>query len=319
MTDIDISIIIPNYQGKSLLRACLDSISSVDEGIAYELILVDCDSSDGSVEYVEKHHPDVRVFPLDTNYGYGYACNRGAENAAGAYLLFLNNDTVIQPGALAAMIRAADGCGSSLGALGLRLVDGNGEFVHSFGDFPRPLGQFTLWACKAFRGKGYDKLQPRGTTVSGGVAPVDYVTGADLLIPRDAFWMLGGFDEGFFMYFEDAELQYRAAKAGFGRYILDRKGIAHLGGGGVKRSCAARQATYDSLLWYYHLTLPGFFFALYRGMYALFALAQVFNFDYSLHENFDMLRWMIGKSISPVCACEGSRIAAESRSKRNSL
>jgi GT2 family glycosyltransferase len=195
------SVIVVSYNNRRDLPACLDSIqaqlTSEDE-----LIVVDNGSTDGSVELVRENYPAIRLL-CGANDGYAGGNNRGANAARGAYLVLLNPDTTLLPGALDALIAPL----VSSPELGLTtacvVFMDRPEIVNTCGNTV----QFTgLTYC---RGAGQQRSR---FTVP---AEVDAVSGAAFAIRSELFAALGGFDEQFFMYVEDTDLSWRARLAGF--------------------------------------------------------------------------------------------------------
>ena len=97
------SVVIPNYQGAHCITDCLQSVLKTSREDV-QVIVVDNASSDKSAEIVRRNFPSVKLIQLDSNVGYGEACNIGARNSSGTYLVFLNNDTVVQEGWLPGLI-----------------------------------------------------------------------------------------------------------------------------------------------------------------------------------------------------------------------
>jgi len=196
-----ISVIVVSYNGRAYLEQCLGSLLA--EGVTdREVILVDSASTDGSASYVERAFSCVRVVRT-TNGGYGHGCNVGARVARGAYLAFLNQDTVVRPGwaeALVAALQHDPGAGLSTPRI-LLLRDPDrtnacGNDVHCTG----------LTLCRGL-GAPADAL--------GEDAEVGAISGAAFAMPRHLFEWLGGFDEHFRMYMEDTDLSLRARLAGY--------------------------------------------------------------------------------------------------------
>jgi len=228
-----IAVVIINYNTCQELQACLGSIEPEEEG---EVIVVDNASSDGSVEMVRSKYPWVRLHANSTNRGYGAAANQAIAGCATQYVLLLNSDTRLQPGALEALSRYLD---QHLGAaiVGPRLVNSDGTLQASCYPFPRPLDTFLENStCAIFFGRlirrhvpGIRRLYWR-TWPHDSARIVPWVKGASLAIRREAFNAVGGFDESFFMYFEDADLCCRLKKAGWEVHFSPVTTVVHVGG-----------------------------------------------------------------------------------------
>jgi hypothetical protein len=288
MSKLDLSVVIANRNGAKVLSSCLDSLRR-SQRISLEVIVVDDASMDGSRELVARGYPEVRLVELPQNLGFGAASNRGAAISAGRYILFLNNDTIVHKGALEDLVTFADSHPElRIGALGLILRDGSGKAIHSFGSFPSPFRQFQLWTARFFG--GYEAiLRRRAIRLRLSHFPVDYITGAALLVPRAVLKRVGGFDEGFFLYFEDTELQSRMARTGYGRYVLRGPRIVHFGADGRARSNAVRIITYKSLLRYHRLTMTSSRFNLYRFLFLGLAMLHLANRAFRFRENVDFI------------------------------
>lgn len=200
------SVIVVTYNSCRYLPACLGSISD-QLGPEDELIVVDNGSSDGSAALVATRFPGACLL-CGPNTGYAGGNNRGAAAAGGDYLVFLNPDTVLRPGAIAALLAplAADpGVGLTTACL---LLADHPELVNTCGNTMHYTG---LTYC---RGAG----RPRAAY--SAPAEVDAVSGAAFAVRRELFLGLGGFDERFFMYLEDSDLSWRARLAGYRiRYV----------------------------------------------------------------------------------------------------
>jgi GT2 family glycosyltransferase len=218
-----VSIIIVNYNGCALTRQCLGSIREHIAG-PVEVVVVDNASSDDSRQVLPGLFPNVRFVWLDDNRGFGYANNRGAEHATGDILFFLNNDTILTSDPLGALIdRFAADADCAIAAP--KLLNRDGSFQLSFGEFPDIQTEARTRSISrdpaAIR-----RLEPQQT------APVrkDWVTGAALLIRGTMFRNIGGFDERFFMYFEDSDLCKRVANTGASVWYCPSVSLIHLGG-----------------------------------------------------------------------------------------
>jgi len=221
---IDLGIVIVNYNAGGYLRGCLRSLFENAPTAPWEIIVVDNASSDGSPDLVRQEFQAVRLITSPANSGFAAACNLGARSSSAKYLLFLNPDTLVPPQALdsaTAFMEAHE----VAGVMGCRTVGRGGRVQPTAYDFPGPARVFGLFSglnrfFKVTRLKGHSKIrQP------------DYVQGSFLLVRRETFESVGGFDEGFFMYGEDVDLCLRVRRAGKMVYYVPDVTITHYGGG----------------------------------------------------------------------------------------
>jgi GT2 family glycosyltransferase len=218
---IDTSVIIVNWNGREHLQTCLDALAA-QQGVEFETLLVDNGSSDGSGDFVRQHFPSVRVVALARNHGFAGGNNAGARAAVGRYLVFLNNDTAVQPGWLAALRAAVDEARGIALATSLVVYMHDPAIIDSAGDGVLQWGA----AFKRFHGSPASEAS-ESDEVFG-------VCGAACLVSKAAFDELGGFDEHFFVSHEDVDLSYRARLLGYRcRYAADavvrHRGSATLG------------------------------------------------------------------------------------------
>jgi GT2 family glycosyltransferase len=234
---MDVSVIIVNYNTCTLLKNCLESVYKFTKDIDFEVIVSDNDSKDGSIEMLKKDFPDVILIENKANLGFGAANNRGIEKARGKYIFYLNSDTVLLNNAVKIFYDWWENCPEKekLGAIGANLLDENDNIIHSAGKF-RTINTEIKDALKdMFRsykliipfiknknlGKEPDKIQKV-------LGDVDYVTGADLFVKNDE---LAWFDERYFLYYEETDMQKRMALAGKERRLIEGPQIQHLKGG----------------------------------------------------------------------------------------
>lgn len=230
---VDLSIVIVNWNTCDMLAKCLDSIFQTVRAFAYEIIVVDNSSTDGSVEMVRTQFPSVRLIENQQNVGFTQANNQALAASCGRYVLLLNSDTEVQPGALDAMVRFVD-AHPAAGAAGAHLLNSDGSFQASHTDFP------TLWRESLILSSlGRALLRPSypsyGPEVEKGPQHVDYTEGACLLVRRQAVEQVGGLDEGFFMYAEEVDWCYRMKQAGWEVWYLPQVRIIHHGGGSSRQ------------------------------------------------------------------------------------
>lgn len=232
-----LSVVIVNYNVKYFLEQCLYSLQKSAEGIPVEVIIVDNQSTDGSVDYLKSRFPHVKFIINDSNLGFAKACNKGLEFASGEYILFLNPDTLLSENTLRCCTRFLDQ-NKETGAVGVKMLDGAGRFLkESKRSFPSPLTSL----YKLF---GLSRLFPRSRIFSRYYAghldenknhEVDVLAGAFMMIRKEVLQKLGSFDQEFFMYGEDIDLSYRIQKAGYKNYYLAETEIIHFKGESTRR------------------------------------------------------------------------------------
>jgi len=252
----DISIVIVNYNTINLLRDCLVSLMQI-EGRSCETIVVDNASVDGSAEMVEKEFPSVVLLRNQQNSGFSKANNQGMRRAKGKCILLLNSDTVVRPGAIAAMAEFLISH-ATVGAVTCRLLNADGTIQASISNRPGPVLLFfrLLGVSRLISGDRARRWLSRtagfflGKTIRSYLAPystrnspveVENISGACLMLRREAVEQIGFLDEGFFMYFEDMDYCLRLQNAGWKMYYLPQGEIIHL----VGRSSGSRMRNYS--------------------------------------------------------------------------
>ena len=226
---MNVSVIIVSYNTCGLLVDCIESIYRQTCGVEFEIIVVDNDSKDDTCETVERMFPKIRLIKSAVNLGFGKANNLGADNARGKYLFFLNSDTVLRNNAIKMFFDFAESSGEKIGALGAILKAPDGGTCHSFGKFITMRSELHGVVAKYLRFlKDSNNSCPHPVSVP---MAVDYITGADLFVPRAVYVELGGFDPAFFMYCEEVDWQRRMQEAGYVRLVINGPEIVHLEGG----------------------------------------------------------------------------------------
>lgn len=224
----EIAVVIVNHNTCEHLRACLATIRSEAPS---EMVVVDNASSDGSVEMVQAEFPQVVLRANETNPGYGAAANQGIANCTAPYVLLLNSDTLVQPGALAALSTYLE-LHPDAAIIGPRLVNPDGRLQASCYPFPTPVNLFLEESTLGRLVRHVPVLRSRylRTWSHGCPRAVPWVLGAALMIRRDAFDAVGAFDESFFMYLEEVDLSYRLWSAGWEVHFAPVATITHVGG-----------------------------------------------------------------------------------------
>lgn len=216
-----ITVVILNFNGQRWLRGCLDAVENQVDAPPYETLVVDNGSQDGSPAFVRRTYPSVQLAELPENRGFAAGNNAGAAHAAGEWLAFLNNDTVAAPDWLArlwASVRSRPEF--ALVTSRLVFLDDPGR-VDSAGDgYYRAGGAFK-------HGHGQPAAQFTDSRETFGAC------GGAFMIRRDAFLELNGFDERFFMLYEDVDLSYRARLAGLRVWYAADAVVRHAGSGSM--------------------------------------------------------------------------------------
>lgn len=223
-----VAIAVVSWNTHDLLDACLVSMKQdVDDGAA-EVWVVDNGSSDGSPEMVRAKHPWVRLMIPDENLGYGPAVNRVAEVTDTPWVIASNADIVVEPGAIAALIGAGDE-DRQAGVLGPRLILPDGATQPGVQPYPSVRNSLlrNLWGYKLSRRVG-ERLCLAGYWEPTRPATVDWLTGAFLLIRRDTYEAIGGFDEAQWMYAEDLDICWRARQAGWTSRYVPQARVRHV-------------------------------------------------------------------------------------------
>jgi hypothetical protein len=267
MTVPRVDIVIVNWNAGPWLRDCLESLAACDQGDIARVTVVDNASADGSADGL-----DDLPLPLETirnrrNVGFAAACNQGAARGTSEYLLFLNPDTRLFPDTLRTVVRfMSSDEGAGVGICGVEIVDGAGHLTISCSRFPTlriVFGRMT----------GLDRVAPR-LLPSQHMAPaelvesrpVDQVIGAFYLVRRHLFTAAGGFDERYFMYFEDVDLAERLSRAGWLHVYAPSAVVVHEGGHATSREPHRMQRVHHtSALRYLSGQYPGRLRAPLRG------------------------------------------------------
>jgi GT2 family glycosyltransferase len=216
---LDLSVIILNWNTRDLLRNSLNSILHPDPSVPcspaappaeIEILVADNASSDDSREMVRAEFPEVKLVCSPLNVGFGAGNNLAVKEATGRYVLFLNSDTIVMPGALSGLVHFADS-NPDIGVLGPKLLNEDGSLQYSCRAYPNlgtgffrntPLGR--LFPNNAFTNDylmtSFDHMTPKD---------VDWVSGAALMMRKSIIEEIGAFDEEYFMFCEDVDLCYR--------------------------------------------------------------------------------------------------------------
>ena len=239
-----ISVIVPHRNGRSLLERCLLTIERQNVSVPFEVIVVGDGSTDDSLAFVQERYPHIRTIASSENIGFAAACNLGARHTQGTFLAFLNNDARPHPAWLERLHRAFDGR-ATVGLVTSMILHLDGT-IDSAGDgYLRCGGAF-----KHRHGEEVRSVELASSDAFGAC-------GAAFMIRRSLFEALGGFDEDFFMVYEDVDLSYRARLLGASCVVAGDAVVEHVGGASLANlSSAAVFLGQRNLEWTYFKNTP---------------------------------------------------------------
>jgi len=224
---MQLSVIIVNYNVRYFLEQCLLSVQAALRGIDGEIIVVDNTSPDDSCSMVKENFPTIKLIENEGNVGFSKANNQGVAIAKGKYVLILNPDTVVSEDTFTKILTFAEKK-ENLGILGVKLVDGTGNFLpESKRGIPTPAVAFNklFGISKNNTGKYY------ATHLSEDESgTIDVLVGAFMLIERIKYNEVHGFDEDYFMFGEDIDISYKMLKKGYQNYYYPKTQIIHYKG-----------------------------------------------------------------------------------------
>lgn len=234
---IDLSIIIVNWNSWAYLQKCIMSIMENAEELKYEIIVVDNCSSDNSVENIALYFPSVILIKNKDNVGFPKANNQAFNIARGQYFLMLNPDTLIKKNTLQQSLRVLRN-DDSIGCLGVKTLKGNGEILLSCArSFPSLWSKFwqIFYIDQIFKWKFFESPEMEYWDHRNS-CDVDLLHGGYMMFPKDIYRKLGGLDEKMPMFYEDVEYCCRVKNVGFRIYYLADVEIVHFVG--ISRSKA---------------------------------------------------------------------------------
>jgi GT2 family glycosyltransferase len=235
---LKLSIIIVNYNVEHFLEQCLHSVRKASKNLGVEVFVVDNNSVDGSVALVKNKFPEVKLIANKENLGFSKANNQAMRMATGQYILLLNPDTVVEETTFDKVVTFMD-AHPDAGGLGVQMIDGKGNFLpESKRGLPTPSVAF----YKMF---GFSKLFPKskkfgryhlGYLDKDQTHEVEILSGAFMLLRKEALDKVGLLDEEYFMYGEDIDLSYRIILGGYKNYYFHDTRIIHYKGESTKKS-----------------------------------------------------------------------------------
>ena len=242
---VDMSIVLVCWNNKAYLDPCLKSLYEGGLKSSFDVIVVDNGSTDGSQQMLAEKYPDVMLIQNEGNVGLGKASNQGIEATKGRYVLLLNNDTLVNGFALDVLVEYLD-ANPEAGAVAGKLLNPDGSFQSGFAPFSTLLEEFlivthigeVLWPGYPSHGD------------SNEIKETGWMSSACLLIRRATLDQIGLLDESYFIYGDEADLQYRLNKAGWKVVFLPSSTIIHFGGRSMDRWKRRKMVYRGKMLFY---------------------------------------------------------------------
>jgi N-acetylglucosaminyl-diphospho-decaprenol L-rhamnosyltransferase len=239
----DIDVVIVDFNTGQLIQDCLGSLAQHVPRLSRlaRVVVVDNASSKPTADFLNVNNLPLQIIRNSENRGFAAACNQGAACGEAPYILFLNPDTVLQPDSMSVPIEFMERPENArVGICGIQLVDKRGQVGRTCARFPTT----SIFVAKML---GLDRLWPQRFPPHFMVEwdhtvtrRVDQVMGAFFLVRRSLFEALGGFDERFFVYFEEVDFSWRARQAGWLTYYVAEAQVYHRGGGTSEQVKASR-------------------------------------------------------------------------------
>jgi GT2 family glycosyltransferase len=233
-----VAVVIVNYKSYSDLRRCLDALTGQADGV----VVVDHAAIPRSADAIASDFPWVRLVRVPGNEGFAAGVNRGARETTSDYLLLLNPDSLPEPGLCATLAGWLDR-NPDVGAVGPRITNADGTVQASarrFPDFTTAVAGRSSWLTRALPRNPLSRRNlPAMDGRPGEAMEVDWVSGACMMVRRAAFDQVRGMDEGFFLYWEDADFCRRLEQAGWSTRYWPAVSVLHAGSGSSRHAADA--------------------------------------------------------------------------------
>ncbi len=278
---MQLSIIILNYNVRYFLETCVLSVQKAIENLDAEIIIIDNNSSDDSCRMVKSRFPKIKLIENKENYGFPKGNNIGVKEAIGDYICILNPDTVVAEDTFIKILKT-ENWNLNTGIIGCKLIDGKGNFLpESKRGTPTPWISFT----KIF---GLYKLFPKSKLFNQYYAQhlnenqsgkVDILVGAFMVMKRDLYNEIGGFDEKCFMYSDDIDLSYRVLKKGQENYYFHETTVIHYKGESTIKDETYMKRFQEAMNFFYkkHFKVSVFFSFFMKVGILLFSFFKMFQ------------------------------------------
>ena len=241
----DMSIVLVCWNNKDYLEPCLGSLYQGDLKCSFDVVVVDNGSTDGSQDMLREKFPQVKIIQNDHNVGLGRASNQGIAATSGRYVLLLNNDTLVNGLSLDRMVEFLDKTPEA-GAVGGKLLNPDGSVQSCYNNFSSLHEEFLIATrLGELIREGYP-----GIIEGNDVRSVGWMGSACLMVRREALNQVGLLDEEYFIYGDEADLQFRFKKAGWQMYYLPQATTIHYGGRSMNRWSRRKMVYRGHILFY---------------------------------------------------------------------
>lgn len=232
-----LSVIIPNWNGKHLLKICLPSLKR-QTFKDFEVVIVDNGSKDGSIEYIEKYFPEVKLIKLEDNIGFAPAVNLGLKICVGEMMVLLNNDTEVDKDCLKNLVKASKR--KDISFIAAKILNfKNRKLIDSAGDYIDAVGHADNFGRGEKDSEKFNKPGPLFLATAGGS-----------LFKREVFEKIGFFDHEYFAYMEDVDFCLRAQLAGIKGWYEPKAVIYH-----IHKATSSKNPGFTEYLQYRNMTL----------------------------------------------------------------
>ena len=263
------AIVIVCLNNRKYLQPCLRSLFDSAANNSFEVVVIDNGSTDGGPEMVRAFYPEVQLIQNGANLGLGRASNQGIEATRAPYILLLNDDTLVNGESLDLLVDYMRSTPDA-GAVGGTLLNPDGSIQSGYNNFP------TLWEEFLIATRLGEAIRPWYPSRPGGseTQAVDWMSSACLLLRREALLKTGFLDEAYFIYGDEADLQFRLAKAGWRMYHVPDSVTIHFGGRSMNR-WRRRRMVYRGKMMFFLKSYGAFWTYILRGMLAGLTLLKV--------------------------------------------
>jgi len=283
-----VSIIIVNYNGADILPGCLSSLNRfIPEN--YEIIVVDNASQDSSPDFIALNFPHITLVRLPENRGFGAGNNIGAKIATGEYLFLLNTDTMLTSNILEYLVELME-ARPEVGVIGPKLLFPNGQFQISFAPSIGINGEIQ---ARRLHKNAQDKSKLNLIEKKfQETQEVDIVVGAAFFIRASVFRKLGGFDEQFFMYFEESDLCKRVKNLGYKILYTPVVSLIHIRGHSIKKTANLMSLEYRRSQIYYYQKYRPLWENIFIRIYIFYKYLAEFATTFNIH-NLEIVKLVV--------------------------